>query len=47
MKHYTKLPAISGKDLIDLLLKDGWVCHGTFKTGHLGTFQKRPLLVGN
>jgi DNA polymerase III epsilon subunit-like protein len=23
------------------------LCHGTFKTGHLGTFQKRPLLVGN
>jgi hypothetical protein len=25
----------------------GSCCHGTFKTGHLGTFQKRPLLVGN
>jgi len=25
----------------------GDYCHGTFKTGHLGTFQKRPLLVGN
>ena len=25
MKHYTKLPAVSGKDLINLLQKDGWV----------------------
>ncbi len=25
MKHYTKVPAISGKDLIKLLQKDGWL----------------------
>jgi predicted RNA binding protein YcfA (HicA-like mRNA interferase family) len=25
MKHYTKLPAIGGKNLINLLQKDGWV----------------------
>lgn len=33
MPKYTRLPAISGKKLIKLLTKAGWVVHGRTKHG--------------
>jgi hypothetical protein len=31
------------KEIKEKLTVQDLVCHGTSKTGHLGTFQKRPL----
>ena len=33
MPKYTQLPALSGKQLIELLQKDGWIPHGRAKHG--------------
>jgi len=40
MPKYTRLPAISGKKLIKLLTKAGWVVHG--RTKH-GVALKKPF----
>ena len=33
MKRYTKLPAIRGRQLIKLLVKDGWIIEGRVTHG--------------
>jgi len=33
MAKYTRIPALSGKQLISLLQKDGWVIHGRTRHG--------------